>query len=220
MHPGYNLTEIATELRAAEAAAAENGYDGVDVSTLDVDVYRQPWPRDLASIVVRIPDLLKRAGKNRGDASEVYLYDKSDSSGEPLFLGAAHIAPDAAEKATLTSLPEKTLEELYQHIRGTKALSYEKTVDAANKEWIVSVHSIEGDYQPNVIFVILGGTIIFVSSVALAVWMYTNQRRIDNYNKMKAHTDAEKAALILDNARQATKAERELNDFIAQYVYF
>ena len=225
MHPGYNLTEIVTELRTAEAAVAkEDGHDGfTNVSALDnsEEVYQEVWPRDLASIVIRIPDLLRRAGKNRGDTSEVYLYDKSDSGGEPLFLGAAKITPppDETEKATLTFLPEKTIEELYQHVHDTKALYYEETVQAANKEWIVSVHSTEGDYQPNVIFVILGGAIIFVASLALALWMYTNQRRIENYNKMKAQTDAEKAALILDNARQATKAERELNDFIAQYVH-
>ena len=49
------------------------------------------WPRDLASIVVRIPALLERSARNQGESSLVYLYDKSDSRGEPLFLGAMHV---------------------------------------------------------------------------------------------------------------------------------
>ena len=63
MHPGVNLT-----------------------SQADV------WPRDLASIVIRIPDLLRRSAENRGESSRVYIYDLSDSrGGPPLFLGAMEV---------------------------------------------------------------------------------------------------------------------------------
>jgi len=222
MHPGYNLTEQVATQKAAEAEAARQGEDAepIDVSKLDIEAYTEPWPRDLASIVIRIPDLLRRAGKTRGDQSIVSLYDMSDSNGIPLFLGSAQIDgnPQRKEPATLTFLPEETLDELYERVAETKALYHEQVVHAANKEWIVAVYSVDGTYKPNVLFVVLGGVIIFVASLALAAWMYTNQRRIDTYNQMKAASEAERAALILDNARQATKAERELNDFIAHEV--
>ena len=185
MHPGYNLTTA-----------------------------RDVWPRDLASIVIKIPDLLKRAAETQqGESSAVYIYDDSDSGGEPLFLGAAQVSPNE-KSAKLTFLPEKELEEL----RLLDALVYTQTVDAANKEWIVVVHSLEGTYEPSILFVILGGVIIVVASVCLAAWVYTNTKRVEQFNQMRAVAESENAALILDNARRATKAEKELNDFIAHEV--
>lgn len=56
----------------------------------------------------------------------------------------------------------------------------------------------------------LGGSIIFVAYVCLAVWAYSNARRTEQVNLIKAASDAEKAALILKNDRDATRAEREL----------
>jgi hypothetical protein len=219
MHPGFNLTEQLAEQRAAEALARQNGYDGfVDVDKLDIAAHTPEWPRDLASIVIRIPDLLLRAGRSRGEPSVVYLFDKSDSGGSPLFLGAAKIEPRVDPSAAITFLPETTIYELYVKIESDGLLLRDEIVQVASKEWIVSVHSVEGTYKPIVVFVILGGVIIFAASLALAIWLYNNQRRLTAYNKERMEGDAERAALILDNARQATKAERDLNDFIAQYV--
>jgi hypothetical protein len=217
MHPGFNLSEQVAEQKAAEALAMQDGYDGtVDVDTLDIAAYTPEWPRDLASIVVRIPDLLRRAGTSRGEPSVVYLFDKSDSGGSPLFLGAACIEPRSGRPADVTFLPETTVADLHVKKKRDGSLWRDEIVQVANKEWIVSVHSVEGSYKPNVVFVILGGVIIFAASLALAIWLHNNQRRLHAYNKEKMEADAEKATLILDNARKATKAERELNDFIAQ----
>ncbi|KAL3908137.1 MAG: hypothetical protein SGARI_003202, partial [Bacillariaceae sp.] len=208
MHPGFNYTEHLVKLEAAE-----NGVDYGDRSELAE--LQDEWPRDLASIVIRIPDLLRRAAKNRGDASAVYLYDMSDSGGSPLFLGAADITPRNDNQADLTFLPEATLPELHTKINEEGALIYEETVLAATNVWLVAVHSCEGTYEPTIVFVILGGVIIFVASIALAAWMYSSNRRLETFNKERLEAESDKAALILDNARQATNACRELNDFIA-----
>jgi hypothetical protein len=185
MHPGYNLTT-------------------------QPDV----WPRDLASIVIRIPDLIRRSAAGQGESAAAYIYDDSDSSGKPIFLGAADIVSNGSGDAVLTFLPEIELEQL----RKIDSLYYEERVKAANKEWIVVVHSLEGTYEPDLVFVILGGVIIFVASGCLACWVLNNTKRVEQFNQMREASDSEKAALILDNARQATKAERELNDFIAHEV--
>ncbi|KAG7354498.1 signal transduction histidine kinase [Nitzschia inconspicua] len=219
MHPGFNLSEDMAKLRAAEAEESQQGLDGgIGVEQLEVAAHIQPWPRDLASIVIRIPDLILRAAKRRGDPSIVYLYDKSDSSGSPLFLGAAQIIPQGDTIATLQGLPETTLDRLHNQVAIAGSLFREEIVNVANKEWIVFVHSVEGTYQPNNVFVVLGGIVIFLASIALGIWLYTNQRRLVSYNKERMKAEAERAALILDSARQATKAERELNDFIAHEV--
>jgi CHASE1-domain containing sensor protein len=57
-------------------------HPGVELSTQN-DV----WPKDLASIVIRIPDLLKRDEEDQEEDAEVYLYDNDDSRGSPLFFG-------------------------------------------------------------------------------------------------------------------------------------
>jgi signal transduction histidine kinase len=181
MHPGYNLT-----------------------TTPDV------WPHDLASIVIRIPDLLRRSTTDQSEDYAVYIYDKDDSGGTPLFLGAAVFE----SQSELIFQEEKELDE----IRQVDALIFEGEILAANKEWIIFVHSLEGTFKPNNVFVILGGLVIFASSIALALFVRTNTKRVEKFNKMRASSDAEKASLILDNARQATVAERELNDFIAHEV--
>lgn len=184
-HPGYNLTE------------------GTDV-----------WPRDLASIVIRIPDLLRRAAAGNGISSAVYIYDESDSLGVPRFLGASEIVTGKND----ANLPERELADLEKWLHHGGILHQANRIKAANKDWVVVTHALDGAYQPNLAFVIFGGIIIFLASVCLAYWVHANSKRIDAYNKMRAHAESERAALILENARQATKAERELNDFIAHEV--
>lgn len=192
MHPGYPLSDLVEE--------------------------DEVWPRDLASIVIRIPDLIRRAAVDTGISSAVYIYDASDSGGVPRFLGAAEILVDSAKDADdlpeIVFLQEVELDELRQ----IDTLYTEETIEAANKDWIVVVHSLDGSYQPDLVFVILGGVIIFVASAGLAYWVLANTRRMDEVNRMRSQAEGERAALILENARKATKAERELNDFIAHEV--
>jgi hypothetical protein len=52
----------------------------------------------------------------------------------------------------------------------------------------------------------------------VAWWVYASTKRVDQFNRLRSAAESEKATLILDNARRATKAERELNDFIAHEV--
>ena len=162
-HPGYNLSE------------------GTDV-----------WPRDLASIVIRIPDLLRRAAAGNGISSAVYIYDESDSRGVPRFLGASEIVTGENDK----NLPEVELATLEDRLHDENILHQGNTIRAANKDWKIVTHVLDGAYQPNLAFVIFGGVIIFLASVCLAYWVHANSRRIDYYNKMRANAEAERAALI------------------------
>lgn len=179
MHPGVNLTR-----------------------TDDV------WPRDLASIVVRIPALLERSASAQGESSRVYIYDKSDSGGEPLFLGAADVQKRQGDgKATITDLEETKIETL----QGKSRHIHVKDISAANKIWTVVILSVDGSFEPDLLFVVLGGSIIGVASMCLAWWIWSNNRRMIRFNRMKAQVNAEKAELILDSARETARAERELN---------
>lgn len=189
MHPGYPLTTSSPDDR---------------------------WPRDLASIVIRIPDLLRRATDNQGHPALVYIFDKSDSSGSPLFLGGVEITPsdDAEKDANLEFVDEQELEE----VRGASKLYQEIDVQIANKVWTISILSMDGTFEPDYVFVIVGGIIILLASIGLAWWVHQNTNRVAKINRLKAEAEAERASLILESARKAADAERELNDFIAHEV--
>eukprot|EP00977_Amphora_coffeiformis_P001528 scaffold296_cov102-Amphora_coffeaeformis.AAC.16 len=175
-----------------------------------------PWPRDLASIVVRIPALLERSASTQGESARVYLYDKSDSSiDKPVFLAGANVLKREGDgRATITHLEETGIHTLH----GQSRHIYVKDISAANKIWTVVILSVDGTFEPDLVFVILGGTIIGVASMCLAWWIWTNNQRMIRFNRMKSQVDAEKAALILESAKETAKAERELNDFIAHEV--
>jgi CHASE1-domain containing sensor protein len=183
MHPGYSLS-----------------------TTNDV------WPRDLASIVIRIPDLIQRSANNQAEGSHVYIYDQSDSSGNTMFLGGAKIVP-TEDKANLEFLPEVDLQSLR-----VGRLYKEAHIEVANKIWTIGVSPSDGTFEPELVFVITGGIIFFLATVALAGWVYVNSQRVAEFNRMRAEAEAEKAALILQSAKRAAEAERELNDFIAHEV--
>ena len=166
------------------------------------------WPRDLASIVVRIPDLIQRGANNQVESSRTYLFDLSDSTGSPLFLGGMQISPSKVddEPPTLTSLPDIQLDELL----ATSDRYLAEDITVANKQWTAVVVALPGTYEPDIIFVVLGGCIIWIASLCLATWVWSNTRRVNRDIAERARTESEKTALILSAARQAAKAEREL----------
>jgi CHASE1-domain containing sensor protein len=187
MHPGYKLNDTGT--------------GGV----------QDMWPKDLASVVVRIPDLLQRSAEDQGEGADVYLYDKSDSSGKTIFLGAASIKPRKGSIAQLTPIPEIGLADLQK----SGVFSRLSDIDAANKIWTVVVVRQEGSFQPAITFVVTGGVLIICAAVSLSIWVYCNMRRIAHYNRQRLEGEAEKSALILASAQESARIERELNDFIA-----
>ena len=174
---------------------------------------KDQWPRDFSSIVLCIPDVITRSTTDAGKSSEVYIHDRSHPSGEPVFLGAARVIKAMGKSAEITFLDEISLEELSEN----KYLQQDDVL-AANRVWTVTVVDVNSHYDSNILFVTLGAVIILCASLFLAIWVHNNNLRNQRFNKMRSSAESEKAALILDNARQATKTERELNDFIAHEV--
>jgi len=193
-------------------------HPGVELSTTaETD---EVWPRDLASIVIRIPDLLRRAADDTHVSLVAYIYDNSEyAGGPPRFLGGAKIQhnehhEEHSEDNKLSFAKEIDIEEvLNEDVPHLKVY-----VEAANKVWIVVVQPVDTGFNRHKIYVLVGGSVIFLASMCLAYWIYTNSKRIAAFNRVKQEAEAERASLILESARQATKAERELNDFIAHEV--
>jgi hypothetical protein len=65
------------------------------------------------------------------------------------------------------------------------------------------------------LFVVIGSMVIFSSSLILAFWFHAHTNRMHKLNKLKSRADAEKAALLIETARQQAGIERQLNEYIA-----
>ena len=189
---------------------------------------RDVWPRDLANVVVRIPDLLQRSLRTHGVSSRVYLYDHVSNPTSPEFLGGIQVdQPQQQEKrfynaqviipqyqeqavATLTSLPEMEFSILLGEIRHKQRHLVEQ-IRVANKRWtVVVVIPPAVRWQEESVFVVAGGLVILVAAAVLALWTWSNWHRVARENAAAATAEAEKTALILDGARKAANAERDL----------
>ena len=217
MHPGVNSTSTTHHPSSNHNATARTE--------------AQVWPRDLSSIVLCVPGLLERATQKHYVQVKVFLHDAQeatednddddDSSPSHLFLGGVQVHPRSNNKndddnndnnGDLTYLQEMELAD----IQGD--FVYQQELRLTNKVWTVTVTATNATYAPQITFVVLGGTLVLVASICVSVWVYTRTRRTQKFNAMKASIEAEKSALILENTRQAARAERELNDFIAHEV--
>ena len=147
-------------------------------------------PRDLALMLIRIPDLLQRSAKAAGIGGvAMYLYARN-SFDEKDFMGAAEFNREREAGEELTMLPEIELDELIATYDGS--LFFEDDFRVANRDWKVVAVPLEGEYEAEVAFIYLGGIIIGVVAVALSVWFFLHQRRkaekVRHYFK-KAETD-------------------------------
>lgn len=182
------------------------------------------WPKDFSSMVLCVPEILRRSITREAEIhAQIYIHDQSTPeyvSEQPVFMGGIQVrGRQGTEDYTYAFLDEVPYSEL-QDLRdfGRRDLLIQEDVHVANRIWTVSVIADQSQYQPDVVFVVLGGIIVFAASVALSVWVYTNGRRTAAMHNLRAESDAEKARLILEGARNAAKAERELNDFISHEV--
>ena len=191
------------------------------------------WPKDFSSIVLCIPDLLKRATQIHGESSIVYIHDRSTPdyvSTEPVFLGGVKVITEGPKDLDVDNLVEIARTDVVLQFlnevsfsdigvaTSSGTLRLQENVQVANRIWTVTVQSLEGSYQPRIIFVVVGGVIIFFASVALSFWLYANHKRTAKLQRMQSEAEQERASLILSSARNAAKAERELNDFIAHEI--
>jgi signal transduction histidine kinase/CheY-like chemotaxis protein len=212
-------------------------HPGVVLTTDPVEMQQ-----DLSLISVRIPSLLEDIAQHYklSKTVSVYVYDSTPSMEiEFEFLGGAtffsddsnqvfdqntsydefqghpsHVSPGRA-----TVFDEETdIEDLRRFKKTGKKWVHESSFPVASREWTVVVVADNDSFQPDLLFVILGSVLIFLASASLALGISVNHRRSVKINDIRADAKAEKAIMMIENARKCARAERELNDFIAHEV--
>lgn len=187
-------------------------------------------PRDLSVLVIRVPDLLRRATRTLTTPTEFFLYDTTTVSpsdnaddgheGESSFLGHVELQIDGEDEKTYQLLPPVDLDQLR---RSDHRLYDERVLQIADRQWTIVTVAVPGTYEPNAALVWVGGVLLFLCSLSVAAWVfsklrYADMRREARLRDLKVTASHERAALILENANKATRAERTLNDFIAHEV--
>jgi hypothetical protein len=153
-------------------------------------------------MVVRIPDLIARATSTQQEGRSVFIFDSTDTTQVPIFLGGADT------DVNNYSVRDETT---FQHLQDTSDRIEVGKVRIADREWTIAVLPLDGTFEAHFLFIVLGGCIIFVACLILAVWFYTSMRRSAKIAQLMAKAEAEKAAIIVETATQQATAERELN---------
>jgi class 3 adenylate cyclase len=169
-------------------------------------------PRDLSSIVIRIPDLLQRTARAAVGGVAVYLFATS-SAGTKDFIGAAEFRNGRTESEELNFVPETEYEDVQRMYSssGPRTLFYEEQVQIANQFWSIVVVPLEGEYDASVTFVALGGVIIGVATLALAMWLFVhNTRKAESMKQIVAQAETEK--YIVSSLYPSNVRERLLNE--------
>lgn len=156
----------------------------------------------IANLLVRIPTFLERVGNFQEEDLAVYVYDIRRGDGTKEFLGAAKY--NVGDTDTRVSFPAEiayhALKPRYEENR-----FYEETIPIASGQWQVCVVPVDDTFDSQSSMVIFGGVMIFVASVGIAIWMYTNMKRVVGIYRAKVQAEAERAIvanLFPENVRK------------------
>lgn len=182
----------------------ENAYS-VLVYHPGVPLTTQPGkiPNILSSLVVRVPSLLQRVSRLQEENLAVYLYDIRPDGRKEFLAAAEYRVQDDDSPTHVIFLKEEEYEMILQN--HAKNRLYEDIIPIASGSWDVVVVPVDDSYNPNNKLVIFGGVMLFVASVGIAIWMYTNMKRMVDVYKAKAEAEAERtivANLFPENVRE------------------
>ena len=175
------------------------------------------WPKDMSSIMLCIPDLLKRSTGHHDRKTYIYIHDSSQPEiSEPVFMGGGRISKNEEdEEFTLKLIDETPLNELA--CIGDN-FCYQRTMAIANREWTVTMIDEHDVDFSRWWYIILISSVVLAMFIYLATRVVVHDKRNRMYSKLRAEAAAERNALVLENANKAAQTERELNDFLAHEV--
>jgi signal transduction histidine kinase/CheY-like chemotaxis protein len=156
-------------------------------------------PNSFSQVIFRIPEILERASRAALVNNSVYIFDTTDESVEPIFLGAADIRVSDDGEVSVSSIRETRLSET--------SSSFRRVIHVADRTWTIS--AVPADTSLDLIYIILGGLFIFAASIITSILVYTHLARLTNMNELRSEAEKDRAKVVV---------ERELNEFIAHEV--
>lgn len=171
----------------------------------------------VALLIIDILQLLKRAlDRSHSQNINLHLFDLSSHEKEQFLGGVAFERQHYNDQeGVITPLPEMYHHEHHDH---DQYFNQNQDIELGHRQLHVHVGASKANYKENSIFVIMGGILMFVACAFLALWFSTRLRRAHVIAQVTAAANAEKAALLVQSAKQTAQAERELNDYVAHEV--
>lgn len=184
----------------------------------------QSMARAVTSTVIRIPDLLLWAAQASRSGRAVYLYDSTDAIADeipPAFLGGVEVrtcsssskkcnATDGERGLDLQSVPETTFANALQR----SAVHYETSVQVLERQWTVVVVSLDSSDEGDLVYIILGGVLLFGAFVLLAAVFRCYLEHVVRVNEIRTQAESDKATMALERVQR----ERRLNEYLAHEV--
>mmetsp|Transcript_6122 Transcript_6122/g.11095 ORF Transcript_6122/g.11095 Transcript_6122/m.11095 type:complete len:862 (+) Transcript_6122:40-2625(+) len=164
----------------------------------------------ISQIVLRVPDLLNRATDGIVVDKSVYLYDSTESDADPDPLGAVRV--QVIDNDTIRdNLPPVAFSEIPRP-RSSKMVV--EDIEVADRHWICAIVSPPKQDSGTILFIALGGAIIMLATILLAVWFQTHMTRVAKISELRSQAEEEKAA----SAQRQVIKEREMNEFLSHEV--
>jgi len=171
-------------------------------------------PRDLSNLVINLESLLIRATRFQSESLGAFLYDVTleEGGGAPAeFLTGLEVLVQKEDERDFNVYQETSYEEL---MSTDPYLSYEEVIRIGGKLWKIVVVPVDDSYEPSLTFIIFSGTMIFVASLMLAIWMVHNMKRSIQLHRVITKAAAE--AAIVSNLFPESVLKRMLADAAAK----
>ncbi len=111
-----------SRLRLVKNPNAESRCDIGDVESfgvvlmhpgVNISIATDVWPQEFSAIVICIPALMRKATSSHGESSTIYIYDSTDDTDDPVFLGGVKVESKGhGSKAELEYLEESALSQM------------------------------------------------------------------------------------------------------------
>ncbi|CAB9523324.1 Hybrid signal transduction histidine kinase K [Seminavis robusta] len=195
---------------------------------------------DVSIVVIRIQEMIMKIRRqfNVAQPVSVFLYDSTEDLGiaqkssssvpeAPAFLGGAQFHADQGfdfdshhhEDHDGSNLLTFSTEQGLEDVRASShRYRFEKTMSVASRRWTFVAVFHDCTLPPTLPFLGLGASLIFLASLFLAFGMVSNHRRTTNIHQLKAQASAERANRMIEQEKQSTERQRELNQFVSHEI--
>ena len=188
--------------------------------TASTDVEDNSYSRDIGNILIRIPSLLERRGKEQKESIACYLYDitpsRTDGGRIKTYLGAAEYDARLTNGTVITQsrIPPNDME--YEDVIASQPNNrhiFETNITiASNAIWTLVVTPIPGDdsFEPAVATLVFGGGMLILSTIGLALFLWNNMKQVESIHHAKRQAEAERK--IIASLYPKNVVERLLSD--------
>jgi signal transduction histidine kinase len=174
-------------------------------------------PQDVAMLVINTESIIHRLVSGvTYDTVAIYLFDCSASIEDHIFLIGVDLSMDPSNKDQYY-LPEISMEELKESTKNNLMEMVYMPISPTTT-WSIAVVALEGEFKSNSASTITAGVFMFVACSFVSFWIWWDMQRNRTMQRIRSKADSDNAAIKLKGAEQHTRAEQELNDYIAHEI--